>query len=45
MELEELKMSKNLLWKFRVQYSDELTKNELHSISEIIALLITEIKK
>ena len=45
MEQEELKMLKNLLWKFRVQYSDELNKSELRSILEVIALLITEIKK
>ena len=45
MEKEELKMLKSLLWKFRVQYSDEINKSELGSILEIIALLITEIKK
>ena len=45
MKQEELKMLKNLLWEFRVQYSDELNKSELSSILEIIALLITEIKK
>ena len=45
MEKEELKMLKSLLWKFRVQYSDEINKSELRSILEIIALLITEIKK
>ena len=45
MEKEELKMLKKLLWEFRVQYSDELNKSELRSILEVIALLITEIKK
>lgn len=45
MKQEELKMLKNLLWEFRVQYSDELNKSELYSILEVIALVITEIKK
>lgn len=45
MKQEELRMLKNLLWEFRVQYSDELNKSELRSILEVIALIITEIKK
>lgn len=45
MKQEDLKMLKNLLWEFRVQYSDELYKSELRSILEIIALLIIKIKK
>ena len=40
MKQEELKMLENLLWEFRVQYSDELNKSELRSIIEVIALLI-----
>ena len=45
MKQEDLKMLKSLLWEFRIQYSDELSKSELRSILEVIALLITEIKK
>ena len=45
MKQEELKMLENLLWKFRVQYSDELNKRELRSIIEIIALLIIKVKR
>ena len=45
MKQEELRMLKNILWEFRVQYSDELNKSKLRSILEVIALLITEIKK
>ena len=44
MKQEELRMLKNLLWEFRVQYSDELNESELRSILEVIALVITEIK-
>ena len=45
MKQEELKMLENLLWEFRVQYSAELNKSELHSIIEVIALLIIKVKK
>ena len=45
MKQEELRMLKNLLWEFRVQYSDELNKSESRSMLEVIALIITEIKK
>ena len=45
MKPEELKMLENLLWEFRVQYSDELNKSELRSIIEVIALLIIKVKK
>ena len=38
MKQEELKTLENLLWEFRVQYSDEISKSELRSIIEIIAL-------
>ena len=45
MKNEELKMLENLLWEFRVQYSEELTKSELRAIVEIIATLIIKVKK
>ena len=45
MKQEELKMLENLLWEFRVQYSDELNKSELRSIIEVIALLIIKVKR
>lgn len=45
MKQEDLKMLENLLWEFRVQYSDELSKSELRSIIEVIALLIIKVKK
>nr|DAU30684.1 MAG TPA: hypothetical protein [Microviridae sp.] len=45
MKQEELKTLENLLWEFRVQYSDELSKSELRSIIEVIALLIIKVKK
>jgi hypothetical protein len=45
MKQEELKTLENLLWEFRVQYSDELSKSELRSIIEIIASLIIKVKK
>lgn len=45
MKQEELKMLENLLWEFRIQYSDELNKSELRSIIEVIALLIIKVKK
>lgn len=45
MRQEELKSLENLLWEFRVQYSDELSKSELRSIVEVIALLIIKVKK
>jgi hypothetical protein len=45
MKQEDLKMLRKLLWEFRVQYSDELKKSELHSIIEVIALLIIKEKK
>lgn len=45
MKNEELKMLENLLWEFRVQYSEELTKSELRAIIEIIATLIIKVKK
>ena len=45
MRQEELKTLENLLWEFRVQYSDELSKSELRSIVEVIALLIIKVKK
>lgn len=45
MEQEELKMLENLLWKFRLQYADNLNKSELGSIIEILALLINKVKK
>ena len=35
----------SLLWEFRIQYSDELSKSELRSIIEVIALLIIKVKK
>ena len=31
MKQEDLKMLESLLWEFRVQYSDELSKSELRS--------------
>lgn len=40
MKQEDLKMLENLLWEFRVQYSDELSKSELRSIIEVTVLLI-----
>ena len=45
MKQEELKMLENLLWEFRVQYSDELNKSELRSIIEIITSLIIKVKR
>ena len=45
MKQEELKMLKNLLWEFRMQYSDELDKSELRSIIEVTALLIIKVEK
>ena len=42
---EELKMLKNLLWEFRMQYSDELNKSEIRSIVEVIALLIIKVEE
>lgn len=45
MKQEELKMLENLLWEFRVQYSDELNKSELRSIIEVISLLIIKVKR
>lgn len=45
MKQEDLKMLENLLWEFRIQYSDELNKSELRSIIEVIALLIIKVKK
>lgn len=45
MRQEELKTLENLLWEFRVQYSDELSKSELRSIIEVIATLIIKVKK
>ena len=45
MKQEDLKMLENLLWEFRIQYSDELSKSELRSIIEVIALLIIKVKK
>ena len=45
MRQEELKTLENLLWEFRVQYSDELSKSELRSIIEVIALLIIKVKR
>ena len=45
MRQEDLKMLESLLWEFKVQYSDELSKSELRSIMEITALLIIKIKK
>jgi hypothetical protein len=45
MKQEELKTLESLLWEFRVQYSDELSKSELRSIIEVIALLIIKVKK
>lgn len=45
MKQEDLKMLENLLWEFRIQYSDKLNKSELRSIMEVIALLIIKVKK
>ena len=45
MKQEELEMLENLLWEFRVQYSDELSKNELCSIIKVTTLLIIKVKK
>ena len=45
MRQEDLKMLESLLWEFKVQYSDELSKNELRSIIEVTELLIIKIKK
>lgn len=45
MKQEELEMLENLLWKFRVQYSNELNTSELHSIIEVISLLYTKVKR
>lgn len=45
MKQEDLKTLERLLWEFRVQYSDELSKSELRSIIEIIASLIIKVKK
>ena len=45
MKQEELKTLENLLWEFRVQYSDELSKSELRSIIEVIATLIIKVEK
>lgn len=45
MRQEELKTLENLLWEFRVQYSDELNKSELRSTVEVITLLIIKVKK
>lgn len=45
MKQEELKMLENLLWEFRVQYSDELNKSELRSIIEVISSLIIKVKR
>lgn len=45
MRQEDLKMLECLLWEFKIQYSDELSKSELRSIIEVTALLTTKIKK
>ena len=45
MRQEDLKMLESLLWEFKIQYSNELSKSELRSIMEITALLIIKIKK
>lgn len=45
MKQEDLKTLERLLWEFRVQYSDELSKSELRSIIEVIASLIIKVKK
>lgn len=45
MKQEELEMIENLLWKFRVQYSNKLNTNEIHSIIEVISLLYTKVKR
>lgn len=45
MKQEELKTLESLLWEFRAQYSNELSKSESRSIIDVIALLITKIKK
>ena len=45
MKQEELKMLENLLWEFRVQYSDELNRSELRSIIEVTALLIIKVEE
>lgn len=45
MRQEDLKMLESLLWEFKIQYSNELSKSELRSIIEVTALLITKIKK
>lgn len=45
MEQEELETLGNLLWKFKIKYSNELSKSELISIVEIITLLIIKVKK
>ena len=45
MRQEDLKMLECLLWEFKIQYSDELSKSELRSIMGVTALLTTKIKK
>ena len=45
MKQEDLKMLESLLWEFKVQYSDELSKSEIRSIIEVTGLLITKINK
>lgn len=45
MKNEELKTLENLLWEFRVQYSEELTKSEIRAIVEIITSLRIKVKK
>lgn len=45
MEQEELKKLEELLWKYKLKYTKELNKKELHSLIETLTLVIIKIKK
>ena len=45
MQKEELKKLEELLWKYKLEYAKELNKKELHSVIEVLTLLIIKINK
>lgn len=45
MNLEELKVLEGMLWNFKVKHGKELSKRELKSLVEILAVLIIKINK
>ena len=45
MEQEELKKLEELLWKYKLKHAKELNKKELHSVIEVLTLLIIKINK